>query len=274
MSRGLIAKAVHETWPATLLFALALAALEALLGYIVPMFFENYREFADYWLEIQFIRDMIEALLGTELGDTIGPGLCAPIPWVHMVVLALLWAHGVVICIRMPAGEVDCGTIDVLFGLPVSRTRMYVSETAVWLASGLVVIAAGLLGNLIGGWSTAPELKAAPGPLFMVITNLYCLYVAAGALARLVSACSDRRGRAVAVVFGIVLASFFLNFLAQFWAPAKSVSFLSVLTYYRPLHILRDAAWPVTNMLVLCTTAAVLWLAGAIIFARRDICTN
>ena len=64
-----------------------------------------------------------------------------------------------------------------------------------------------------------------------------------------------------------------LNFLAQFWEPAQSASFLSVLNYYTPLLILRDSGWPVGDMAVLVGCAVVFWVAGGIVFARRDICT-
>ena len=89
----------------------------------------------------------------------------------------------------------------------------------------------------------------------------------------MVSSLSNRRGRAFGVVFAIVLVSFLVNFLAQLWEPARSLAFLSVLNYYRPLLILRDTSWPLTDMLVLVAVGGVLWLAGMLIFARRDICT-
>ena len=106
-----------------------------------------------------------------------------------------------------------------------------------------------------------------------VIANLYCLYVAVGALVGLVSSLSDRRGRTVAVVFAIVLASFLFNFLTQFWPRARAVAFLSLLNYYRPLLILGDTTSPFADMLVVLATAAVLWTAAALNFARHDIRT-
>jgi len=46
----------------------------------------------------------------------------------------------------------------------------------------------------------------------LVMANFFGVYLAVGGIAFLVSALSDRRGRAMAVVFAIVLASFLLNF--------------------------------------------------------------
>lgn len=271
MNRGLIIKAVREVWPATVLFGLALAGFEALLASIIPTIFAEY---SSHLLKIEFVQTFLKGLLGTEIGSALGPDAISSFAWVHPIVLALLWAHEITICTRVPAGEVDRGTIDMLLALPVSRTKLYVCESVVWLGAGLCVVMMGLAGNWIGGRFTAPEFRSAPGQLIMVIANMYCLYIAVGGVACLVSTLSDHRGRAVGVVFGIVLVSFLLNFLAQFWGPAKALSFLSVLNYYRPLAIVRDAGWPVRDMLVLTACGAAFWLAGAIIFARRDICTN
>ena len=270
MSRGLIAKTVREGWRGTLIVAGGLAALEVLLAYILQTF---YREFGGQWLELSFVQDLFKALLGTEIGTQITPDAVTAIAWVHPMVLALIWAHAIVSGTRLPAGEVDRGTIDVLLGLPASRTRIYGCELVGWLGSGLVVIVMGLVGNLVGGWWLAREPQGVSAPLIMVVANLYCLYIAVGGMACLASSLSDRRGRAVGVAFAIVVASFLLNFLVQFWQPARAVSFLSVLDYYRPIFVFRDARWPVGDMLTLTLVGAALWTTGAVIFARRDIRT-
>jgi ABC-2 type transport system permease protein len=151
---------------------------------------------------------------------------------------------------------------------------VYWSETAVLVASGVFLIAVGLLGHRLGMLTAEGDQKPALGPLIAVTANFLCLYLAVGGLAFLVSAVSDRRGRAIAVIFAILLASFLLNFLAQFWRPAEIVSFLSLMSYHKPLIVMKDdGAWPLGDMTVLLGFAVATWLAGGIWFARRDICT-
>jgi hypothetical protein len=70
-----------------------------------------------------------------------------------------------------------------------------------------------------------------------------------------------------------VVASFLLNYLAQFWEPARRVAFLGMLRYYRPLTILRDGAWPMRDMSILVGAALVLWTIAGLIFSRRDLST-
>lgn len=270
MNRGLLIKSIREVWLTTALVGLALAGFEALLAYIIPTFYED---LTSQLANVKFVQDMLKVLLGSEIDGAIGRYAMTSIPWVHPIVMALVWAHGIILCTRLPAEEVDRGTIGVLLALPISRTRVYVCDSVVCVAAGFVVVMMGLLGSLAGAHRAVPELRSDLGSLVIIVVHLYCLYLAVGGMTCLVSSLSDHRGRAVGVAFAIVLLSFLLNFLAQFWSPARSVSFLSVLNYYQPLRVMQSSTWPITDMLVLSVTGAVFWLAGAIVFARRDICT-
>ena len=103
------------------------------------------------------------------------------------------------------------------------------------------------------------------------MANLYCVYLAVGGIAWLVSAGSDRRGRAIAVIFALLLISFLLNFLAQFWAPARQIAFLSVMHYYQPARILSSGHFPYRDVLILSVSRAASWMLGCEVFARRNI---
>jgi ABC-type transport system involved in multi-copper enzyme maturation permease subunit len=270
VNRGVMYKALREIWMVTVALAAALMFIEGLLAYVLPIL-ES--QFQGIFAEMPFVRTIMKALLGTDMGEGLGVQGIQAIAWVHPVVLALVWAHGIIVCTRVPAGEIDRGTADVLFGLPVSRWEVFVSETIVWLVALTGLIVCAFAGSRLGA---ALEGKTAPVPLpglLLVLFNLWCLAAAVGALAWLCSALSDRRGRAMAIVFAIIIASFLLNFLAQFWEPAKSVMFLGVLNYHRPMEVIRHGALPLQDVLVLLGVAATAWTAGGIALARRDIAT-
>ena len=137
----------------------------------------------------------------------------------------------------------------------------------------MVVLLLGAAGNMLGSWMLSGKAQIGPRRLALVIGNLYCLYVAVGGAAWFVSALSDRRGRAVGVIFAFVLGSFLLDFLARFWSLAEQIAFLSLLHYYQPLLVLRDGTWLLHEMSVLLAFAAATWTAGGFIFARRDLST-
>ncbi|MHC5008366.1 MAG: hypothetical protein ACYTGF_13520 [Planctomycetota bacterium] len=118
MNRGLLIKSMREAAAATAILCVALLLIEVILASVLPTM---WNEFSGMLLQIEFIQTIIKALLGTDIGDMLGPEAIMAIAWVHPVVLAIIWTHAIVLGTRVPAGEIDRGTIDVLLGLPVSR---------------------------------------------------------------------------------------------------------------------------------------------------------
>lgn len=269
MNYGVISKTLRETRAALLLFAAGIMGFEALFAYVWPQFYED---FVGTVLQFKFVQHIFKGLLGTDVGSDVGLTTFAGMAWVHPIVLALLWAQEIIFCTRVPAGEVDRGTVELLLGLPVSRWRVFLCESTVWLFTGLTLVLAGVLGSQLGALAAEEEMRQPIGRVLVVAVNFYCLYLAVGGMCWLVSALSDHRGRAVAVVFAVVLVSFLLNFLGQIWEPARSVQFLGVLNYYRPVAILGEGVWPIADMLVLVSVGGICWLIGGVAFARRDIC--
>jgi ABC-2 type transport system permease protein len=270
MNRGLFIKSLRELAPPTALLGVALFLVEMILQIVLPRVAEQAR---GQMMQMPFAQNIIKAMLGTDTLPEAGPGLFLSFPWVHPVVLALVWAHAIIGATRLPAGEVDRGTIDVLLGMPVSRWRLFITDTAAWAVCGLVILGLALAGNRVGGLTVAAEERAAISQVLIVLVNLMALYLAVGGLAWLLASLSDRRGKAMAAAFMAVLAMFLLNYLAQLWAPAERLGFLSVLRYYRPLHILNDGAWPWRDLAVLGVIAAALWGSAGIVFSRRDLST-
>jgi ABC-2 type transport system permease protein len=271
MNRGVLLKAWRETWPMTLLFGGGLFLLQGILTFALPRLQE---ELSRQLAALPFLQNFVGAMIGADLSGGMGPEMFAAIPWVHPVVLALVWAHAIVLCTRVPAGEVDRGTIDVLLGLPVSRWQVFVNESAVCLGAGAAVAAMALLGNVLGGRLGGNSLGVSPGRLVPVAANLFVLSMTVGAFAWLMSSLSDRRGRALGATFLAALAVFLLNYLAQFWEPARRLAWLSVLRYHVPLPVLRSGRWPWADLGVLLGVAAVLWTGAGVIFARRDLSTT
>jgi beta-exotoxin I transport system permease protein len=270
MNRGLIMRGFREVWPATLVLGLVLMGVESALAYVLPKFSA---QLTQEWLQLDFARGIMQAMLGTEIAGRLGLPVFQAMAWVHPVPLALAWAHAIVSCTRVPAGEVDRGTADVLLGLPVSRWEVFLSETFVWLAAGVTLLAAALAGNVLGGLALPPDQRPELSRMLMVLLNFFSLYGAVGGLAWLVSSFSDRRGRAMTIVFLILLALFLLNYLAPFWRPIERFAFLSPLHYHRPVDVLTTGAWPWKDMATLTAAGGLLWLLGGLVFARRDLCT-
>ena len=59
MNRGIILKAVRETWPITALFCLGFFAAEGALGFVLPRFQEQFNE---QLLQLPFVAAFVRAL--------------------------------------------------------------------------------------------------------------------------------------------------------------------------------------------------------------------
>jgi hypothetical protein len=270
MNLGMMRKAAIEMWPSTLFCAALFFAAEAVLAYVIPAF---QAQLSESLVQLRFLQNFVGAMLGVKVADQLGPEAFTAFPWVHPVVLAIVWAHALLCCTRMPAAEIDRGTADMTMTLPVTRLGILLSESVVWLAAGLVLVGVGLAGNLFGGQYVENHRPPELWRTALVLANMFCLYLAVGGMSWLASASSSSRGPAMGVVFVVLLASFLLNFVAQFWEFADRISPLGLLYYYRPLFILRDGIVPWRDVGVLLGVAAGMWVAAAIVFARRDVCT-
>ncbi len=119
-----------------------------------------------------------------------------------------------------------------------------------------------------------PEMRLSIPHSLIVIVNLGAVYLSVGSFSFLISALSNRRGRAIGVVFTVLLASFLLNFLAQFQDWAKLISrWLSVMEYYRPAIIIQTGVFPWFDILALITISVLMWIASGLVFRNRSICT-
>ncbi len=270
MNAGLLKKAARESLAITIVVGLGLCGIEWLFARILPAF---YGEMSNNLLQLPFVRKMVAAGLGIDPSAEMGPATMMAMVWTHPVVLALIYTLAISAGTRVPAAEVDRGTIDVLLSLPVSRTGLLAAEAAVALLCGVVVIALGFLGNFVGGWPLDTQTLGTISQRLWVCTNLWALCVAVFGVSCLFSAISDRRGRASAAAIAFVVAAFVLNFLGAFSKPMHQISFLSVLDYYRPLFTLQGNVRPIRDILVLVAIGAACWGFGWLAFKQRDIRT-
>jgi ABC-type transport system involved in multi-copper enzyme maturation permease subunit len=271
MNAGLVSKIVREIALVTILAGAGLMIFETLISYV---FWTYQQELTDELMQIDFVRDLIQSLVGANYDAPLGPESLMSLAWVHPLVLAVVFAHSITSCTRVPSGEVDRGTADFLFTLPVSRLGIYRVEVAGSLLASLLVIALGSAGSAIGYRFVPPEGRPDPVNVAWILVNLYLLMMTVAGMATLFSTISDRRGRSIGASFAVVLSFLIWNFLAQYWELADRALFLNILAYYRPLPILTDGSVPWRDFAVLGTCAGLCWVAGGVVLSRRDICTT
>lgn len=270
MNLGLIQRALREIAPVTLLCAALLSAISGLLAYALPQVQARFAQRSFIPPGLQQLRNV---MLGVDSSTGGIADIAFSIGWSHPVVLILLCTQAIFVCTRVPAGEIERGTIDILMGLPVSRWQLFLSETVAWLISGVFVLIAIYLGSYIGAMFINPEYRPSWGKLAMVLVNLGFVYALVSTLGLLAGTISDRRGRAVLFVLVIAVGSLLLNYLQLIWDPAKHVSFLSFLHYYRPIGMLQRGEWPWRDLAILGSGALCAWTAAGVMLSKRPLTT-
>ncbi len=219
--RGVLSKIFIELRWQWLGFCTGLFIVMGLLTALLPKVLGDVHHLFD---RLPFIKPLITALLGVDPGEHLSGAMSQAFLWVHPTVLTLVWAHEVIYCTRTPAGEIDRGTIDFLLGLPISRSKLFFCELIGWLVSGIVILLCGYCGHLIASIYLEPSMRPPVEVTAFVMLNFLAVYLAVGGFAFLVSALSDRRGRAMGVIFAVLLLSFLINFVAQFWDPLREAT--------------------------------------------------
>lgn len=268
MNAAIVLKTARDS---RLLFVIVVAAIILLETLLLRAFSELAADLADMWLSRPFFRRMIRMMLGADLGEHFTMTMLVSIGFAHPLMYAFTWAFLLATCSRVIVGEIERGTADLLLTLPVSRASVYASVSVVWIAAGVPISLAPWVGVWLGEMISPLDAPLNLPRLAILSADLFALYLLIGAATMCVSSFARRRGPAIAVVLGGLMASFLLNFLAEMWSAAEGLSFLGILHYYRPLPILRSGAWPLRDMGVLATAAAVFWSVGLWRFRQRDV---
>ncbi|HWL92278.1 MAG TPA: ABC transporter permease subunit [Phycisphaerae bacterium] len=223
------------------------------------------------WLQLEWVRKLMQAMLGADLGEALTTtGLASfvfthPLTWVLVVSFILAVSSGAL------SGEMDRGTIEMIATLPVSRARIYTSVSIVLFLMGLPILFGAWAGVWVGAKLNTIGDVGMMAKLAIVAVNFYAAYLLLAALSLCISASCERRGVTLIICFLLIFYSFILNLLAAFWPRAQEVAFTGFLHYYQPLPIVIHTEWPWRNMGILVGAGASLWIAGLIRFCRRDI---
>lgn len=222
-------------------------------------------------LKVPFVSQLISALGGFDPSNVMNVTALASFTFVHPAMLVLFWAYIITAATRTITGEIDQGTADILLALPISRKRIYTTT------SGWAIICCPLLSlSLVLGLWIAQNVVELDQPLdfpriWLIGVNHSAILLAVVGIAFFVAAMSNRRGLSVGIIVGILITSFIINWLAAIWPAIKTLSYASILYYFRPFIIVRDHELNPTDLITLLAIAITFWLTGCITYTRRDI---
>jgi len=224
----------------------------------------------EFALRLPGLKGALAGLLGVEVVERVTLSILLGVVWVDPVVLSGLLGFGVYFCSRFPAAEVERGTLDILLSWPVSRSLIYLCETAFCCFWGIALVMSGWLGFFLGSRWLDASAEPIVSRAWLVAINLLALFAAVAGLTLWLSARSDRRGGAVLTMLLLWAGGYLLHFWTSVWPPASHLNRFSLLHYFQPGKVLLSGVFPARDCLVLSAIAVLGWGLGWRKVCQRD----
>ncbi|HEV8650982.1 MAG TPA: ABC transporter permease subunit [Actinomycetes bacterium] len=188
----------------------------------------------------------------------------------HPVTLSLLTSSALLVAAGSVATEVERGTIDLVLVRPVGRVPFLLAKALASIVAVTAAEAGGLAGVLLARQTIGGVRALSVGSVLRAFTGSWLLFVGVAMVGMLVSARSSLRGRAIGVTVGIVVAWFFMNFIALLIDGISGLRYASPFHYFQPTDLLAGKASG-GDLLILAAVAAVALLWAVAWFTRRDL---
>lgn len=167
------------------------------------------------------------------------------------------------------AGEVDEGTIEILFAQPLSRLRIYVSK----LLAGVVLILAFTISSVLSVVPIAEimnvgyEIKS-----HLTIAVLGAMFgFAIYGVSLLLSAVSSSKGKTTSLLAGGLITMYALNILSALKENVDFLKYLSFFHYFDFNAALFDRTISLESVTVFLGIGIAALLLGAAMLEKRDV---
>lgn len=252
---------------------LVLGAVVLLTGFMILFIFAVNSLDIDHrreWMRVEWIRRLVSTIMGADTLDLITPtgmvafGFTHPVVWMVVIAFVLATTTGLL------TGEIDRGTIDVLAALPVSRARLYITQSLYVALCGVPLCGALWLGTAVGR-RLAGMSEFDLALMGMMACHLYVAFVFLVGVCSLASVVVSRRSTALTVCFLVFFYSFVLRLLEGFWPAARNIGWAGFLHYYEPAQVALHRHWQARDIAVLLAAGHLAWGLGLVAFCRRDL---
>jgi ABC-2 type transport system permease protein len=188
----------------------------------------------------------------------------------HPVILSLLTSSALLVAAGSVATEVERGTIDLVLVRPVGRVPFLLAKAVASIVSVTAAEAGGLVGVLIARQTIDGVRALSIEAVLRAFAGSWLLFVGVAMVGLLVSARSSLRGRAIGVTVGVVVAWFFMNFIALLIDGISGLRFASPFHYFRPTDLLAGTL-PGADLLILAAIPMIALAWAVAEFTRRDL---
>jgi len=222
MNVTLVIKTLRDHWRSTLMWTLGIVSITSIQLYIYPSVVQSSNAMQSYidafpeaLRSIFRMEDYFsgEGFLGTELYSMMVP----------LIFISMSAARGS----SAIAGEEESGNADILFALPISRTKILINKMLALVIETLFV-AVFLIGAIAIG-SSMVDMEIATSKVVVATISALLLGLIFGAFALIAGAFTGKRAPATGLSVALAIAALL------FYSLAPIVDTFKVLTPYNPM---------------------------------------
>lgn len=254
----------------------ALAWMAVLLAYTLILFY-----FYQSVGQTEVLKDYLEALpepmkqaFGlADMASIVSGDVIRIEAWLNMEYFSwlplLLGIYAIFFGSGLVARDAERGALEFLLSQPVRRHQVVLAKFLVFLTSLSAIMAASVVGILLGAVVFGQEV----GAVNLLLTHLqtFVLVVAVAGYASLFSILYLNSGRALMLSGLITAAMYILNFMAPSLGSFQWLQKLSFFHYYQALPILLEGQLHIAGLALHAGAAVAALAAAALLFERRDI---
>lgn len=262
-----ITKSLRDHLPFLILAFLLLGLLQTLLLTIVTTtdLFNFIRDF------IKQLPEELQLFLGEEFIAQFSVNGAAAFGYNHPLVITFLAIVAITIPSKHIAGEIETGTLELIFSMPIKRFTITISLWIVSLLAIFFVIAGCWAGTFI---STLifPQADQLPfSKILLIGINLAVLMGCINVYTFLISAYSREGSKVALRAAGITLLFYFLNYIATIWSTVSFLKPFSIFNYYQPQKLMLGETNLGMNLISLSLLTLFLIIPTIYKINRRDI---
>jgi len=174
------------------------------------------------------------------------------------------------------SSEVENKTIDIILSTPMSRRRFFISRYLSWVAMNLVMIVSWIIfiyGGVLALESVFGfgEADVSLGDIVRAMLLFLPFILSAQGFCMLTSVMTNNSKKAYGISFGIYFGMYFFYILAQFGEKLDFMKYLTIFHYWDYKSIFIDGVVLWGHIALLIILSAVLFIAGAVVFERKDL---
>lgn len=264
----------RKTWGEQRTLLLSLAALWGAFPWIY-LWLQSQVPMTDFRVVLGLIPEDWQKLSGVPLAEVATYAGRVALAFVDPVVVLGATVWGVTRGSDVVSGPLERGTLEMVLAAPIRRTTVYASHALATVGGSVV-----LCGVLLVGFWTAVAFgpwagQVEPGRFVPAVGNVLGLMICMAGFSGLLSACDSHRSRTIGVMCGLYVASLVLKLVGRFSERLAWVGGLSVFDAYEPQRLVGGTAeswWLLARYdAVLIGLGIAAYVAGAVVFARRDL---